>query len=699
MFERVASPSWRSSVMAELRFGPKALRGTVPWLLRTRLRQIDSLLQVALKNAQDAPHDLAYEMENEHLTWSELANATSRVAHVLAAAGVKRGDVVALFAENSPFYIASVLGITRVGATAALVNTNLRGRPLAHAVEVSKAKVVLVSHTLESGLRACEELCQSLDRILTFDDNPYASLLANTSATPYPQAPVQAEDDFIYIYTSGTTGLPKPCRVSHARAILAGAGFGPLMYDFRPGDKLYCVLPLYHANGLLLGVSAAMLARVPMAMRRSFSASAFWDDVHRYKATAILYIGELCRYLVNSPPNPKELPNPVRVAVGNGLRPDIWPRFKARFGIENIREFYGATEAPGFIANISGREGSVWLRIVQYDVDLDQHLHDSRGFCIPCGDNEVGELLIRVPKMSAGGLEYRGYTDESATEKKLLRNVFKKGDQYFRSGDLLRRDTDGFYYFVDRIGDTFRWKGESRAGRRRSFGRIRPRPVLARRVGSTGLRPATLRARDERLGNDRDVQDSKERPEEGRRRSVVGRRSPLRSHQGRLRDTQRRTLARRERRASETLMPTMTAEEIKGFMKKFFPQARMPVEIEELRDGFLRIRVGVADRHVRPGGTVSGPALMTIADTAMYYLVLAMIGPVALALTTNLNMNFLRAPKLGDIIAETEMLKLGKRLAVGQVTIYSDGSDDPVAHATVTYSIPPDATRSAKPSG
>jgi uncharacterized protein (TIGR00369 family) len=146
-------------------------------------------------------------------------------------------------------------------------------------------------------------------------------------------------------------------------------------------------------------------------------------------------------------------------------------------------------------------------------------------------------------------------------------------------------------------------------------------------------------------------------------------------------------------------MPKMTAEEIKDFMTKFFPQARMPVEIEELREGFLRMRVGVTDRHLRPGGTVSGPALMTIADTAMYYLVLGMIGPVALALTTNLNMNFLRAPKLGDIIAETEMLKLGKRLAVGQVTIYSDGSDEPVAHATVTYSIPPEATRSVKPSG
>jgi len=144
-------------------------------------------------------------------------------------------------------------------------------------------------------------------------------------------------------------------------------------------------------------------------------------------------------------------------------------------------------------------------------------------------------------------------------------------------------------------------------------------------------------------------------------------------------------------------MPKMTANEIADFMKKFFPQARMPVEIEELRDGFLRIRVPVTDRYLRPGGTVSGPALMTIADTAMYYLVLGMIGPVALALTTNLNINFLRAPKLADVIAEAEMLKLGKRLAVGQVTIYSDGSKDPVAHATVTYSIPPEATRPSKP--
>ena len=471
MFRRLASPWWRSSILAELRVGPRALRGTVPWLLRTGIKQIDSLLDVAIRNAKAHPHELAFEMEDEHLTWLELAATSSRLAHVLARAGVKQGDVVALLAENSPFYIASVLGISRVGATAALINTNLSGRPLSHAVRVSGAKVVLVSQLLEPALRECDEVCHSLNRILVFDDNPYGGLLAGAPTVPYPPARVKSQDDFVYIYTSGTTGLPKPCRISHARAILAGAGFGPLVYGFDTGDKLYCVLPLYHANALLLGAGSTIISRVPMAMRSSFSASAFWDDVHRYKATAILYIGELCRYLVNAPPHPKELPNPIRVAVGNGLRPDIWPRFKARFDIETIREFYGATEAPGLIVNLSGREGSVgrvplgglagWIRLARYDVDLDRHDRDERGFCIPCRADEIGELLIRVPKLSVGGLEYRGYTDEAATQKKLLRDVFTKGDQYFRSGDLLRRDDDGFYYFVDRIGDTYRWKGEN----------------------------------------------------------------------------------------------------------------------------------------------------------------------------------------------------------------------------------------------
>ncbi len=469
MFKRLSSKWWRAAVAEELQAGPRAMQGVVPWLMRAKFKRVTTVLDVVIRNASERPHDLAFEMDNEHLTWSELEQATSRVAYALADAGVASGGVVALMAENSPFYIAALLGITRVGATAALINTNLKGRPLTHAVRASTARTVMVSDTLEPAIRECESLRDDLDRTLVFDDDPHRGLLADMPMTDYPPAPVQAEDDFVYIYTSGTTGLPKPCRVSHERALLAGAGFGPLMFRYAPGDKLYCVLPLYHTSGLLLGAVSAILAGIPTALRRHFSVSAFWDDVHRYQATAILYIGELCRYLVNAPPDPKENPNPIRVAVGNGLRPDVWPQFQSRFGIDSIREFYGATEAPGLIANLSGREGSVgrvpfggagFLRLVRYDIDADDYVRDGKGFCVPCDIGEPGELLIKISSV-AGGLEYRGYTDEEASQKKILRQVFKKGDSYYRSGDLLRRDEDGFYYFVDRIGDTFRWKGEN----------------------------------------------------------------------------------------------------------------------------------------------------------------------------------------------------------------------------------------------
>lgn len=470
MLERVRSRAWRQSVLAELRAGPRAVRRTLPWAVRTRFGQVSTLLQVALGHAAERPGALAVEMGDRTLTWNELADRSSRVAHVLSEAGVRHGDVVAVLGQNSPFYIALILGVTRVGAKSALINTNLRGRPLAHAVKVSGARVAVVDHSLEQDLRNADDLNDHLDHVLVFGDGTMDAALAKTPSIPFPPYPVSAEDDFVYIYTSGTTGLPKPCRVSHARSVMAGASAGPLMFEFGPNDKLYCVLPLYHSSAMLLGVSTTIVAGIPIALRESFSASQFWPDVQRYRATAILYIGELCRYLVNTPPHTEEQHHAVRVAVGNGLRPDVWPEFQRRFGIPKIREFYGATEAPGVIVNLSGKQGSVGrvplgglgvLRLVKYDVAEDRHPRDAKGFCVPCMDAEVGELLIRLPKLATPGLEFRGYTDADATEKKIMRGVFAKGDSYFRSGDLLRRDSDGFYYFVDRIGDTFRWKGEN----------------------------------------------------------------------------------------------------------------------------------------------------------------------------------------------------------------------------------------------
>lgn len=470
-FERAGDPDWNAALAAQLQAFPRALTRTLPWLLRARGERDESLLKVALRNARRAPGELALEMDDERLTWADLDALTSRIAHVLRSVGVRAGDVVALVGMNSPRYVAYLLGISRIGATAALVNYHLDGGPLSHAVRASGARVALVAARFVDALRGRDDLRAQLQHILPYGTGELDERLSSAPATPFRRQRTRASDDFVYIYTSGTTGLPKPCRVTHARALLAGAGFGQLLFDFAPGDKLYCVLPLYHSSALLIGAGSCIMTRTPMALRESLSVSSFWNDTIRYHATAILYIGELARYLVNTPPCEAERINPVRVAVGNGMRADVWETFQRRFGIAQVREFYTATEAPGVIFNLSGKVGSVGqvpfrrlgaLKLARYDVEQDRLARDDRGLCVECAPNQTGELLIRLPEKPRSALgEFRGYTDASATANKVLEDVFTPGDRYFRSGDLMRHDANDQFYFVDRIGDTYRWKGEN----------------------------------------------------------------------------------------------------------------------------------------------------------------------------------------------------------------------------------------------
>jgi fatty-acyl-CoA synthase len=467
----LGSPGFRDALRTEFWLIPKALRHTVPTLLRAKGENDASILKAVLENARVDPFGLAFEMGDERYTWGALDDKTSQVAHVLAAQGVKKGDVVAIIGGNSPLYLAAVFGINRLGATAALVNHHLGGAPLSHAVTASKARVVIVESGCAEAFRSRQDLKSQIEKVFTFNSGDFEDRLAEAPARSFPRVPMGAGEDYVYIYTSGTTGLPKPCRVTHGRAVVAGASFGPLFFGFKPGDKLYNVLPLYHSNALLLGVGSCVMTRTPMAMRSSFSSKAFWDDVQRYNATAMLYIGELCRYLLNTPPCDAEVHNPIRVALGNGLRADVWEPFQKRFNIPEIREFYGATEAPGIIVNLTGKPGSVGrvpmrrlshLTLVRYDIDADDYVRDGRGFCIECEAREAGELMIRLdeePRSAAS--EFRGYTDSDATDKKIVRDVFERGDRYYRSGDLMRYDEEDYFFFVDRIGDTYRWKGEN----------------------------------------------------------------------------------------------------------------------------------------------------------------------------------------------------------------------------------------------
>ena len=399
-----------------------------------------------------------------------MATLSSKVARALADAGVRRGDVVALMGRNSPRYVVFTLAATRLGATMALVNPHLTGGPLEHAFATSGARVALVeepfrdrvarAHVRGGRLIHYGSSTSDLERLLNG--------MHDTNVAP---APVRADDDFLYIYTSGTTGLPKPCRISHSRATLAGVLYGMLMFEFRRGDKLYSPLPLYHSNGILIAAGSCITMGVPMAIRDQFSARSFLDDVRHFDATAMIYIGELCRYLLAVPPTPRDKEHRLRVAVGNGLRSDIWRTFQERFGIESVREFYTATEAPGILMNRDGIEGSVGrpfplfshlYRLAKFDPEQGEHLRDERGFRIPCGVDETGELLIRIPSVSSiRGMQYRGYTDRAASDAKILPDVFASGDRYFRTGDLLRRDAFGSFRFVDRIGDTYRCKGEN----------------------------------------------------------------------------------------------------------------------------------------------------------------------------------------------------------------------------------------------
>ncbi|MGH6738097.1 MAG: AMP-binding protein, partial [Bradyrhizobium sp.] len=286
------------------------------------------------------------------------------------------------------------------------------------------------------------------------------------------RASLTIEDHALYIYTSGTTGMPKAANINHYRVMLATSAFAGVM-DTQPSDRMYDCLPLYHTVGGLVATGALLLKGGSVVIREKFSAREFWDDVVRHECTLFQYIGELCRYLAHSPPNPNETRHRIRLACGNGLRPDLWPAFQSRFRIPHILEFYGATEGNVNIFNFEGKPGAVgrvpWfvahrfpIAVVRFDVEHQLPVRNAEGFCVPCATDEPGEVIGRiVSDPSKPGNRFEGYATDDQNDSKVLRDVFKKGDSWFRTGDIMRRDADGYFYFLDRVGDTFRWKGEN----------------------------------------------------------------------------------------------------------------------------------------------------------------------------------------------------------------------------------------------
>ncbi|MGB9227735.1 long-chain-acyl-CoA synthetase FadD6 [Mycobacterium sp.] len=397
-------------------------------------------------------------MGDQQVTYRE-ANATAnRFAAVLASRGVGPGDVVGIMLRNSPNTVLAMLAVVKCGAVAGMLNYHQRGDVLAHSLGLLDAKVLIAESDLISFVSECGA---ATGEVLPVEDLERFAVTAPTN-NPASASAVKARDTAFYIFTSGTTGFPKASVMTHQRWLRAVAVFGGMGLRLKGSDTLYSCLPLYHNNALTVAVSSVLNSGATLALGKSFSASRFWDEVIASRATASIYIGELCRYLLNQPPKPTDRAHKVRVMAGNGLRPDIWDEFTMRFGIERVCEFYAASEGNAAFVNIfnvprTAGVSPIPLAYVEYDPDTGAPLRDQSGRVrrVPAG--EPGLLLSPVNRLAP----FDGYTDPAASEKKLVRDAFKEGDCWFNTGDVMRPQGMGHAAFVDRLGDTFRWKGEN----------------------------------------------------------------------------------------------------------------------------------------------------------------------------------------------------------------------------------------------
>jgi len=421
-------------------------------------------------------HSVAFRFDGELMTYAEFDSLANRYANWAVTEGVQPGDVVALLMENRPDYLAAWVGLSKVGVVAALINTNLEGEGLAHCLNIVGARMVLTGAGFDQAIRSAKPMLEGAPTFWSLcgyeGQNLKQALAGASDARPdrSRRAELSGRDICLYVYTSGTTGLPKAARLTHARTRTMMRTFiGPL--GMSPRDRLYQTLPLYHATGGIAAAGAAMLSGASLILRRKFSASAFWVDAVTEGATLFVYIGELCRYLVNQPPHEMERKHRIRAGFGNGLRPEIWETFSERFGIHDLKEFYSSTEGNVSFMNIDGNPGACgrmpdWMNkpfrhvaFVKFDLETEMPVRGEDGFCLRAQDGEAGEVLGRIG--ADNRTRFDGYTDDKATNGKILHDVFEKGDMWFRTGDLMRKDARGYVYFVDRIGDTFRWKGEN----------------------------------------------------------------------------------------------------------------------------------------------------------------------------------------------------------------------------------------------
>ncbi|MBL4866859.1 MAG: long-chain-acyl-CoA synthetase [Pseudomonadales bacterium] len=467
-----------------LRKTPEILKNLPTMVKGLKMGNItDPTLPVGLglcwENAVDSnPNGLAFLYEDSRFTYHEFNMWANQVSHYFISKGIQKGDVVALMIENRPELMLCVIGLTKIGAASAMINTQQNNEVLIHSLNLVKPKHVIVGSELVDIITAAKGdldiedggyYCiadQDTSRDPGEVPEGYLNLITEikSCATYNPDTThnIFINDPCFYIYTSGTTGMPKAGIFKHGRWMKSFGGLSVSTVKLKPGDILYCSLPLYHASGLIVCWGSALAGQAGLAIRRKFSASNFWSDVRRYNANAFGYIGELCRYLMTQPERPDDRLNPIKIMLGNGLRPAVWKQFKERYDIDTVYEFYGASDGNiGFI-NMLNFDNTVGFTvspyaIVEYDKDTDQPVKGPHGFLKKLGKGEAGLLLAEISDKTP----LDGYTDEEKTKKVIMTDVFKKGDRWFNTGDMIRDIGFNHAQFVDRLGDTYRWKGEN----------------------------------------------------------------------------------------------------------------------------------------------------------------------------------------------------------------------------------------------
>ncbi|MGY2403022.1 long-chain-acyl-CoA synthetase [Pseudomonas sp. SDO5271_S396] len=426
--------------------------------------------QASLRN----PDGTALLYGDMRLSYVEANRRANRIAHHLQAQGIRKGDVVALFIENRPELLLNVLAVAKLGGVCAMLNTAQTQAALVHSLNLVNPVAIVVGAELVAAYSAVREQVQiQADKTWFVADQQagpvpegYIDLLAASAQcaqdNPASTGQVFFNDPCFYIYTSGTTGLPKAGIMKHGRWTKTAVSFGSIALDMGPDDVLYCTLPLYHATGLCVCWGSAIVGASGFAIRRRFSASQFWDDVRTFNATTLGYVGELCRYLLDQPASASDRDNRVTKMVGNGLRPGVWAQFKQRYGVEHICELYAASDGNIGFTNVINFDNTIGFSLqqwalVDYAHDSCEPIRGADGFMRKVPTGGQGLLLARIDDKSP----FDGYTDPEKNRKVILTDVFEPGDRYFNTGDLLRSIGFGHAQFVDRLGDTYRWKGEN----------------------------------------------------------------------------------------------------------------------------------------------------------------------------------------------------------------------------------------------